>query len=243
MIEKIIVVAPTTAVPISTGLAVALKVLPAPSFSSSKCFARSKRTSKPYWRLSCSWIPGTCSMSESSKIDCALSVTGPYESTAMVTGPIPRNPNATSPKANTAGATMSASRPSVLTPYAMPMSRTTTMPSQYPLKLPATKPERTLSEAPPSRDAVTTSRTWLDSVEVNTLTNSGMMAPARVPHVMTVDSFHHSDPSPRLPTRAYDAAYVMTTETMDVSHTREVSGASKFILVARPYLARAIASL
>ena len=34
MIEKIIVVAPTTAVPISTGLAVALNVLPAPSFSS-----------------------------------------------------------------------------------------------------------------------------------------------------------------------------------------------------------------
>ena len=34
MIEKIIVVAPTTAVPISTGLAVALKVLPAPSFAS-----------------------------------------------------------------------------------------------------------------------------------------------------------------------------------------------------------------
>jgi hypothetical protein len=34
MIEKIMVVAPTTAVPMSTGLAVALKVLPAPSFSS-----------------------------------------------------------------------------------------------------------------------------------------------------------------------------------------------------------------
>ena len=34
MIEKIIVVAPTTAVPMSTGLAVALNVLPAPSFSS-----------------------------------------------------------------------------------------------------------------------------------------------------------------------------------------------------------------
>ena len=33
-IEKIIVVAPTTAVPIKTGLAVALNVLPAPSFSS-----------------------------------------------------------------------------------------------------------------------------------------------------------------------------------------------------------------
>ena len=48
MIEKIIVVAPTTAVPISTGLAVALKVLPAPSFSSSMCLAASKFTSKPY---------------------------------------------------------------------------------------------------------------------------------------------------------------------------------------------------
>ena len=42
MIEKIIVVAPTTAVPISTGLAVALKVLPAPSFSSSSSLATSK---------------------------------------------------------------------------------------------------------------------------------------------------------------------------------------------------------
>ena len=47
MIEKIIVVAPTTAVPMSTGLAVALNVLPAPSFSSSRSLARSKRTSKP----------------------------------------------------------------------------------------------------------------------------------------------------------------------------------------------------
>ena len=44
MIEKIIVVAPTTAVPMSTGLAVALKVLPAPSFSSRKCLAFSKST-------------------------------------------------------------------------------------------------------------------------------------------------------------------------------------------------------
>ena len=53
-----------------------------------------------------------------------------------------------------------------------------------------------LSEAPPSRDAVTTSRTWPDSVEVNTLTNSGMMAPARVPQVMIVESCHHSVVSP-----------------------------------------------
>ena len=42
MIEKIIVVAPTTAVPMSTGFAVALNVFPAPSFSSRFSLARSK---------------------------------------------------------------------------------------------------------------------------------------------------------------------------------------------------------
>ena len=47
MIEKIIVVAPTTAVPISTGLAVALNVLPAPSFSSRFSLAFSNFGLKP----------------------------------------------------------------------------------------------------------------------------------------------------------------------------------------------------
>src|SRR5665647_2815635 len=47
MIEKMRVVAPTTAVPMSTGLAVALKVFPAPSFSSRYTFAFSKSASKP----------------------------------------------------------------------------------------------------------------------------------------------------------------------------------------------------
>ena len=46
-----IVVAPTTAVPISTGLAVALKVLPAPSPFSSWYLAFSKSASKPKSRL------------------------------------------------------------------------------------------------------------------------------------------------------------------------------------------------
>jgi hypothetical protein len=52
------------------------------------------------------------------------------------------------------------------------------------------------SDAPPSRDEVTTSRTCADSVEVKTFTSSGMIAPASVPQVMIVDSFHHSVPSP-----------------------------------------------
>ena len=46
--EKIIVVAPTTAVPIKTGFEVALNVLPAPSFSSRYCLAFSKSGLKPY---------------------------------------------------------------------------------------------------------------------------------------------------------------------------------------------------
>src|SRR5919202_2486300 len=141
-------------------------------------------------------MPGICSIVDSSKTDCALSVTGPYESTAIVTGPIPRNPNATRPNANTAGAIMSPASPSVLTPKATAISPMMTIPSQNALKLPATKPERMLSDAPPSRDDVTTSRVCADSTDVKTFTSSGMIAPASVPQVITVESFHHSDRSP-----------------------------------------------
>ena len=66
MMEKIMVVAPTTAVPISTGLAVALNVLPAPSFSSSRSLARSKFTSMLKSFLISASMFGTCSISESS---------------------------------------------------------------------------------------------------------------------------------------------------------------------------------
>ena len=45
---------------------------------------------------------------------------------------------------------------------------------------------------------VTTSFTWADLVEVKTLTNSGMIAPARVPQEMIEASFHQSVPSPRV---------------------------------------------
>ena len=100
------------------------------------------------------------------------------------------------------------------------------MPSQYALKLPATNPERMFSEAPPWRDDVTTSRTCAESTEVKTFTNSGMMAPARVPHVMTVESFHHSVPSPRSGMSAWETRYVNPTEMIDVSQTSDVSGVS-----------------
>ncbi len=71
-----------------------------------------------------------------------------------------------------------------------------TTPIQKALKLPAVRPASTLSEAPPSLEAVTTSRTWPEFTDVNTFTTSGMTAPASVPMEMMMESFHHS-PSPR----------------------------------------------
>ena len=53
-----------------------------------------------------------------------------------------------------------------------------------------------LSEAPPSSELATTSRTWLESTDVKILTSSGMIAPASVPQVMMLASFHHRVGSP-----------------------------------------------
>src|ERR1043165_5950543 len=103
------------------------------------------------------------------------------------------------PKAKMAGAIMMALVPPgnwLLIHAATPMRMVMVMPIQKALKLPAMKPERMLSDAPPSREAVTTSRTWRDSVEVKTFTSSGMIAPASVPQVMMVESFHHMVVSP-----------------------------------------------
>ena len=66
MIEKIMVVAPTTAVPMRTGLAVALNVLPAPSFSSRRALAFSNFTSKPCSRRIWAATFGIVSMTDSS---------------------------------------------------------------------------------------------------------------------------------------------------------------------------------
>src|SRR6266513_6461416 len=151
----------------------------------------------PKSRLNSSLTPGIVSITDSSNIDWALSVTGPYESTAIVTGPIPRNPNATRPNANTTGAIISVPKPVVLTRKPIDISDMIAMPIQYALKFPATSPDRILSDAPPSRDDVTIPLTCRESTDVNTFTSSGMIAPASVPQVITVDSFHQREPSPR----------------------------------------------
>ena len=51
---------------------------------------------------------------------------------------------------------------------------------------------------------------------------SGMMAPASVPQVMMVESFHQSESSPTGPRRGisrYETTKVTPTETSEVSHT------------------------
>jgi hypothetical protein len=71
----------------------------------------------------------------------------------------------------------------------------------------------------------------MELVEVNTLTNSGMIAPARVPQEMIVASCHHKSVFPlRVGTMSLETTKVRATETSEVIQTREVSGASKSIL-------------
>src|SRR5688500_6553878 len=158
---------------------------------------------------------------------------------------MPRKPNATRPNAKIAGAFISASSaPIVATHDAAAIRPMIARPSKYAEELPATRPDRMFSEAPPSRDDDTTSRTWRECVDVNTFTSSGMIAPASVPHVMTVESCHHrSGLSPRFGMVRYDNRYVRATETIEVNHTSCVSGTSKFIFTALAYLAREMALL
>src|ERR1051326_116448 len=99
------------------------------------------------------------------------------------------------------------------------------------------------SDAPPSSDEVTTSATCRDSTEVNTLTSSGMIAPASVPQEMIAESFHQSEASPpRSGMMSLETMNVRMMETNEVIQTSEVRGASKFISSELPYLALAMAS-
>src|SRR5262249_24568669 len=61
-------------------------------------------------------------------------------------------------------------------------------------KLPATRPDRMFSEAPPSLEAATTSPTCRECELVNTLVNSGISAAASVPHEIILLNSHHRPP-------------------------------------------------
>ena len=57
--------------------------------------------------------------------------------------------------------------------------------------MPATKPDRMFSEAPPCLEQLVTSLTCCELVLVKILVNSGISAPATVPQQMMADSTHH----------------------------------------------------
>src|SRR5512137_2213039 len=116
----------------------------------------------------------------------------------MVTGPMPRKPNATKPnakigaaRANCAGM-MDFSESWVENCQAVNMRTMMTKPIQNAEKLPATKPDRMFSDAPPCLEQLVTSRTWRELVLVKILVNSGMSAPATVPQLMITESTHHN---------------------------------------------------
>src|SRR4051794_26200062 len=118
-------------------------------------------------------------------------------------------------------------KPIELTRKATSIRPTKTMPFQKALKLPATKPERIASDAPPWRPAETISATCLDLAEVKTLVSSGITAAAMVPQLMIMESFHHTVPSPRSWMRSELARKVAPIETIEEIQTSEVSGPSK----------------
>src|SRR5215831_20367959 len=109
-------------------------------------------------------------------------------------------------------------------------------------KLPATIPERMVSDAPPSRVAATISRVCREWLLVKTLVNSGMSAAASVPQEMMVESRHHSPPEKSANIQR-DTTKVTTIDNSEVVHTRLVSGASKSILSFPWFCERAIAPL
>src|SRR5665811_1253763 len=100
------------------------------------------------------------------------------------------------------------------------------MPFQKALKLPATRPERIVSDAPPSREAVTISCTCLEWELVKTLVNSGISTAARVPQLMMIASFHHR-PLPMSPMRSQLMKKEVEMHRIEAIQMRRVRGSSK----------------
>src|SRR5579859_968996 len=113
------------------------------------------------------------------------------------------------------------------------MSAMMTSPIQNAQKLPVTKPDRMFSDAPPWPEQVTISFTCRDWVLTKILVNSMMSGPASVPQETMPASTHHKLGSalPAVsvtpPSRNLLAVKATTMETMEVSHTRFVSGCSQ----------------
>ena len=110
-----------------------------------------------------------------------------------------------------------------------------TNPIQNAQKLPVTKPDKMFSDAPPWPEQVTISFTCRDWVLTKILVNSMMSGPASVPQATMPARTHHRFvycvPAAFVvttpPSRILLATKATTMETMEVSHTRFVSGCSQ----------------
>src|SRR3954465_3541134 len=103
-------------------------------------------------------------------------------------------------------------------------------PIQNAEKLPATKPDKMLSDAPPCLEQLVTSRTCREVVLTKTFVNSGINAPATVPQLMMTDRTHQrfgcaASAVLKSPSSTLLAAKVIRMDTADVIQTRCVKGA------------------
>src|ERR1039457_3748956 len=113
---------------------------------------------------------------------------------------MPRNPNATSPNAKIGAANLKRSgiqatmgeSVKVASRHAENIRNKMHRPIQNAEKLPATRPDKMFSDAPPCFEQVVTSLACWDLVLVKILVNSGITAPATVPQEMMADNTHHS---------------------------------------------------
>src|SRR5262245_37526622 len=106
------------------------------------------------------------------------------------------------------------------------------MPFQKALKLPATMPLRIVSDVPPSREAVTISRTCFECELVKAFVNSGMSTVASVPQLMIVANCHQRlgsalPPMERSLMSSQLMKYEVEMHRIDAIQMRRVKGASK----------------
>src|SRR4051812_2462381 len=117
------------------------------------------------------------------------------------------------------------------------------MPFQNALKLPATMPERMVSDAPPSREAITISCTCLECELVKILVNSGISTAASVPQLMIAASWYQRWPSPRSRMSRKLMRNEVEMHRIDAIQIRRVSGSSKLNSLRPLYLFSEIAWL
>src|SRR6516225_2200472 len=103
------------------------------------------------------------------------------------------------------------------------------MPFQKALKLPATRPDRIVSDEPPSREAVTISCTCLECELVKTLVNSGISTAANVPQLIIVASWNHNHPwsADRSRIKSQLMPYDVVMHRIEAIQMSRVSGSSK----------------